>query len=590
MDGEAIPFSQQAQIRVARLLCILGAILVALYGPLYRAASPDVFGSAWGLDFGVAGLLGALFGASYVSRTIQRRYREITWGLLCFMMAGAAALAAVNDFTGEYALGVVLAYAVFGGVVALVSASMRPVLAFFVVGLAGVGGTLLWTSPLQTNPWAVGGALIVVALVEGAAARGALSARTRLQTQQQELREQDSLLDRVAETSPHAVVRVDADGTLISANSRAEEVLGPRINELLGRPYTELAEQLDAAEGKTRPDEGVPFSQVLREEREIRNRECSVDRSDGSWRRLSIKGAPIRDNDGKIQEAVFHFLDVTAQARRKQALREAQAEAEGADRLKSALLANMSHEIRTPLTAIIGFADAIASNAADLDLPESTPLPGYADLIEQSGKRLLNTLEGVLDLSQLEAGQMDLDAEPVALDDHARRAAEEYRSDARANEIDLQLETTRAQALADVDGVRIVLENLLDNAIKYTGEGGTVRVRTYREPEWAVLEVEDTGAGMEPEMVDQLFEPFRQASTGLSREYEGTGIGLAVTKKAAEAMGGSIEVETEDGRGSRFLARLPVLAPGTGDRGNDHGDQLAATPQSRQRTRTAPAN
>jgi len=250
---------------------------------------------------------------------------------------------------------------------------------------------------------------------------------------------------------------------------------------------------------------------------------------------------------------------------------EARREAEEASRLKSSFLANMSHEIRTPLTSIIGFAEALGTEASEMELPRGSALPKYAELIEQSGKRLLETLVGVLNLSKLEAGQMELSAEAVDLVDQAHRTIEELRQEAREKGVGLQVQAESVEAEADEGGVQIVLRNLLSNAIKYTEEGGVVWVRTYREMTSgeketsgqegtaAVLEVEDTGIGMEPPVVENLFEPFRQASEGMGREYEGTGVGLAVTKEAAEQMGGSVEVETEKGEGSRFVVRLPEV-------------------------------
>ncbi|MFB6272204.1 MAG: sensor histidine kinase, partial [Salinibacter sp.] len=112
-------------------------------------------------------------------------------------------------------------------------------------------------------------------------------------------------------------------------------------------------------------------------------------------------------------------------------------------------------------------------------------------------------------------------------------------------------------ARADAGGLQIALRNLLSNAIKYTGEGGTVWVRVRQAGGMAVLEVEDTGIGTDPETVQGLFEAFKQASEGIRREYEGTGLGLTVTKEVLDQMGGSIEVETEKGEGSRFTVRLP---------------------------------
>jgi signal transduction histidine kinase len=169
----------------------------------------------------------------------------------------------------------------------------------------------------------------------------------------------------------------------------------------------------------------------------------------------------------------------------------------------------------------------------------------------------METLTVLLTLSKLEAGQMELSEEAVGLATEAERTAEELRPEAREKGIDLRLETGEVSARADEGGVQIVLRNLLSNAIKYTGEGGRIWVRTYREGGQAVLEVEDSGIGMEPEVAEDLFEPFRQASEGFNREYEGTGVGLAVTREAVEQMGGTIEVETEEGEGSRFTVRFP---------------------------------
>ena len=124
----------------------------------------------------------------------------------------------------------------------------------------------------------------------------------------------------------------------------------------------------------------------------------------------------------------------------------------------------------------------------------------------------------------------------------------------------LQVETGNGpvRARADEGGVQIVVQNLLSNAIKYTDEGGRIRVRTYEEDGRAAVEVEDTGIGMDPEVAEGLFEPFRQASEGISREYEGTGIGLAVTREAVAQMGGSIEVDTQKGQGTCMTVRLPL--------------------------------
>lgn len=271
------------------------------------------------------------------------------------------------------------------------------------------------------------------------------------------------------------------------------------------------------------------------------------------------------ERDG-IDSFDLHLIEVLAsyatvvldQLKREEELVEARREAEKANRLKSTFLANMSHEIRTPLTSIIGFAEAIGETVEEWDGGPDI-LRRYARLIESSGQSLLDTLNAVLNLSKLEAEEMELARDPVDLGAKATEVAEQFET--KANEADVDLRTEEDEevvwAQADEGGLQIVLRNLVSNAIKYTDEGGKVWIRVRQDGEAAVLEVEDTGIGMDAEQVPGLFEAFRQESEGTSRVYEGTGIGLAVTKEAIEQMEGTIEVETEKGVGSCFTVRLP---------------------------------
>jgi signal transduction histidine kinase len=222
----------------------------------------------------------------------------------------------------------------------------------------------------------------------------------------------------------------------------------------------------------------------------------------------------------------------------------------------------MSHEIRTPLTSILGFADAIgeevdgAETADDVDL---ATLDQFSSLIGRSGHRLMDTLTGVLNLSKLQAGEMNLDLGPIDLTREVEEAAEEFGPQAEEAGICLEVEAGGGPvwARADEGALQIVLRNLVSNAIKYTEEGGQVWVRTGQDEDAAMLEVEDNGIGMDPSTVSHLFDAFKQASEGVERKYEGTGLGLTVTKEALDQMDGSIEVETEKGEGSRFVLRLP---------------------------------
>ncbi|MFB6280072.1 MAG: ATP-binding protein, partial [Salinibacter sp.] len=351
--------------------------------------------------------------------------------------------------------------------------------------------------------------------------------------------------------------------------------------ELLVPEQTEATEDFRLSEPEPRPTDGDTVAARALQAGEgvvVEHTEASDHPMDYGDLRAAA-GVPIGERGvivvGKTQQGEFDPTDlrllevlgsyaalVLGRLDREQALQEAKEEAEAATQMKSSLLANMSHEIRTPLTSIIGFAEALGAEANGLDLPDDSSLPKYANLIEQSGRRLMKTLDGVLNLSQLEAGQMNLGAEPVALADQVRWAAEELGPKARKNEIDLCPEVEDIHARADEGGVQIVLRNLLSNAIRYTEEEGTVWIRAFQEAGRAVLQVEDTGIGMESETVESIFKPFRQASEGRGRAYEGTGVGLAVTKEATKKMEGDLEVETEKGEGSRFTVRLPQAEEG----------------------------
>jgi len=372
---------------------------------------------------------------------------------------------------------------------------------------------------------------------------------TEQHRRQETLERQNDLFDRAQEIANVGAWEYDAQADEGNWTRKAYEILGyPRDAD----PNPRKAIAYYHPEDQARVRRAL---QGALQEGESSDLEVRVKAGDGvRWAR--IRGEPQRE-DGEVVRIRGTIQDITARKERERVLREAKEEAEKASQLKSSLLANMSHEIRTPLTSIIGFAETMTTETRQLELPDDSPLPKYAALIEQSGRRLLETLEGVLNLSKLEAGAMELGARPIDLVQEAEAVVEELRPRAEENGIRLRLETQPAWACADEGGVLIVARNLLSNAIKYTEEGGQVWVRTYREDQAVAFEVEDTGIGMDPATAEGLFEPFRQASEGFAREYQGTGIGLALTKEATEQMSGSIDVETERGEGTRIVVWLP---------------------------------
>ena len=271
---------------------------------------------------------------------------------------------------------------------------------------------------------------------------------------------------------------------------------------------------------------------------------------------------------GNIRPFDLHLLELLAHAatgvldriENEATLHASREEAERANRLKSTFLANMSHEIRTPLTSILGFAEEIERLARGAETADPELTRRFAQLIGKSGRSLMETLNGVLNLSRLESGSMALEAQPVDLSRLAAEGTDQFRRQARNASVDLTATLDRSvRARVNPGGVRIIVQNLVSNAIKFTPEGGRVTVRVSATDSEAVLAVEDTGIGMHPDDVPTLLQPFRQASEGLSREYEGTGLGLAVTRRVVEQMGGTLTVDTAPGDGTCFTVGLPLV-------------------------------
>ncbi len=246
---------------------------------------------------------------------------------------------------------------------------------------------------------------------------------------------------------------------------------------------------------------------------------------------------------------------------RTMALRDALLAAEAANRLKSEFLATISHELLTPLTYVIG----MSSTLLRWPLGElSQRQRGYLQTIHDSGEHLLEMINDILDLSQIEAGKTALNISEFSLVNVAENAVESLRKKATSEQInlklDLQIDPRRDRFTADAKRVEQILWNLLTNGIKFTPESGSVTLRLWVEDDTAIFQVEDTGIGIPEEQLPLLFEKFQQLDTPYRRHYEGTGLGLALTKQLVELHRGRIEVESTVSIGSIFTVWIPTQA------------------------------
>lgn len=370
-----------------------------------------------------------------------------------------------------------------------------------------------------------------------------------------ELRRQEARYRLLAENVTDVVTHLDPATTLLYVSPSVENLLGHDPDKLTGERAIDLVHPEDRERCKRVVTRALAEGQRPRVEFRIQTANSgylwveSVGKElegAGSRRELVITTRDISER--KAREADLVEARDTAEEARKEAER-AREEAEQANRLKSAFLANMSHEIRTPLTSVIGFSEVL-EDEVEADYAR------FARLIRQSSTRLKDVLNSVLRLSKLEVGAVEFKPEDVDLANEVERTVELLQPQAEEKNLTLEMDgPDEVPAHLDPGATGRILDNLVSNAIKYTPGGGEVEVRLRSNEEWAELEVDDTGRGIDEELLPNLFEPFVQAPGEHGRD-EGSGLGLAITKRLVEGMDGEINVDTEPGEGTCFTVRF----------------------------------
>ncbi|MFA5011231.1 MAG: PAS domain S-box protein [Ignavibacteria bacterium] len=358
----------------------------------------------------------------------------------------------------------------------------------------------------------------------------------------------EELLHRLSigiEQSPVCIIVTDYDGNIDYVNPKFSEITGYSFDEVHGKNPNILKS------GEQKNEFYKEMWDTIKSGKdwhgELHNKKKN---SELYWESAII--SPIHNDEGKITHFIGIKEDITDKKNLITDLVKAKENAEEMNRLKSSFLANMSHELRTPLNGILGFAEILNEELKNEETGK------MSKIIFDSGKRLHNTLNQILNLSSLQAEVVKLKKDNIVLNDIVEESFTLYLAEAKKKNLDIKLKNSEKTITiySDKEIILNALNNVVDNAIKYTINGG-VTISLLEDEKDVVIEVADTGIGIKEENIDIIFDEFRQASEGFSRSFEGTGLGLSICKKYMKLLGGSIKVESVYSEGSTFRIELP---------------------------------
>ena len=379
--------------------------------------------------------------------------------------------------------------------------------------------------------------------------------RTNLRKKDTEILYRDELFQKLS-------MNVDDVFLMLDAKTYQADYVSPNVEKLLGITVEQIRKDISILGKLHIAEQGDPGKNYLEEIRVHEQREWDFEyvhlkTGEKRWFHNIAMGSEL---NGK-KKYILVMSDRTADRKMNQALSEAVRAAEAANRAKSTFLSNMSHDIRTPMNAIIGFTTLAVSNIDD-----QKRVRDYLGKILSSGSHLLSLINDILDMSRIESGKIHLEETEVSLSDVLHDLKTIISGQINAKQLEFYIdamEVTNEDVYCDKTRLNQVLLNLLSNAVKFTPAGGTVSVRLKQFPgtvkgiELYEIRVKDNGIGMSPEFVEKIFSPFERERTSTVSRTQGTGLGMAITKNIVDMMGGTIEVQTEQGKGTEFIVRLP---------------------------------
>lgn len=358
-------------------------------------------------------------------------------------------------------------------------------------------------------------------------------------------REKDILNERYSSLTKYAndaILTIDSDGKILETNQKASEIYGYTNEEFKNLTFNQFF-LLEDSESKKKLYSNSASTGTLLETNHIRK--------DGTIFPVEISAKYISQEGAEILLAIVR--DHTERKKLEDELIAAKEKAEEMNRLKTYFLSNISHELRTPMSGILGFSEILSSEVENESLRE------MAELINSNAKRLNETLDSLLDLSILESKKLKLDFYPVSLNKVIDTCVKKFSKDAKNKSLKIIYHPPAENLSVRCEPNMLVklFSNVIDNAVKYS-EKGEINIVVKSLNGNCEVNISDNGIGIQPDQIEKIFEPFRQGSEGFTRKFEGTGLGLTITKKFVDILGGTLKIKSEPQTGTTVTIRLPL--------------------------------
>jgi PAS domain S-box-containing protein len=367
------------------------------------------------------------------------------------------------------------------------------------------------------------------------------------------LKESENKFKTIFDYSPIGMALTDGNGRFINVNQTFCNLTGFSEAELLSLKYTDITHPEDIEVSRDL------IKKVLNEEIRQFDLKKKYIRKNGNilWARVMVK--PIYSDKGEFRYIIAQIQDITEQVKNEEELKSQKAKAEKSDRFKMSLMANMSHELRTPMSGILGFTEILSGDLKD---EKHKSILEYMNI---SARRLHNTLNAVLTLAQLDSGDIKFNNNNINIVNQVKSVFDSLKNFVNFRNLEFELISSEPVIMVNIEEAILeqIIMKIIDNAIKFTHKGRiTVEIFSKLENKrnWAVLKVKDTGIGIDKKHFNLIFEEFKQLSEGYTRKYEGLGLGLTISKKIVELLGGKIVIDSKPGEGSTFYVYFPEVA------------------------------